>query len=205
MPNWVSTKLSVSGSKEEVQRFVDGIKDSRILESYIPCPTELHETVSGFFADEEKAKEQRKQQDSNIAKHGHKDWYDWQYSQWGTKWGDCDTDVGVPLELPNGSWSVQIHYTTAWGPASEGFGKISKMFPSLVFCFDYDEEAGFFAGIEAMQDGDVIFEDMYSPNEYEGTVDHDDDESYEKYMVWKEKQEELVQDRYEMFLKGLVS
>jgi len=200
MPNWVSTTLSVKGSPTEVQRFIDGIKDSKILESYVPCPTELHETVAGYVGDD-KAEEHRKQQESNIAKYGHKDWYDWAYDNWGTKWGDCDTDIGHPMQLANGSWEVVMRYQTAWGPADTGFLKVSTLFPELLFTFDYDEEAGFFAGTEAYLNGASVFESMYEPCAYEGEVDYDDYESIDKYEAWKEAQSDAIFTQYCEFLK----
>jgi hypothetical protein len=200
MPNWVSTTLSVKGSPTEVQRFIDGIKDSKILESYVPCPTELHETVAGYVGDD-KAEEHRKQQESNIAKYGHKDWYDWSYDNWGTKWGDCDTDIGHPMQLANGSWEVVMRYQTAWGPADAGFLKVSTLFPELLFTFDYDEEAGFFAGTEAYLNGASVFESMYEPCAYEGEVDYDDYESIDKYEAWKEAQSDAIFTQYCEFLK----
>jgi len=202
MPNWVSTTLTVRGSEEEIKRFKDGIKDSKILESYVPCPTELHETVAGYVGDD-KAEEHRKQQESNIAKYGHKDWYDWAYDNWGTKWGDCDTDISEPMAFSDGSWEVQARYMTAWGPADAGFLKVSAMFPTLLFTFDYDEEAGFFAGTQAMHDGASVFESMYEPCSYEGEVDYDDYESIDKYEAWKEAQSDAIFAEYAEFRKGL--
>jgi hypothetical protein len=202
MPNWVSTTLTVRGSEEEIKRFKDGIKDSKILESYVPCPTELHETVAGYVGDD-KAEEHRKQQESNIAKYGHKDWYDWAYDNWGTKWGDCDTDISEPMVFSDGSWEVQARYMTAWGPADAGFLKVSAMFPTLLFTFDYDEEAGFFAGTQAMHNGASVFESMYEPCSYEGEVDYDDYESIDKYEAWKEEKSDAIFAEYAEFRKGL--
>ena len=201
MPNWVSTTLTVKGSEEEVKRFVDGIHLS-ILESYIPCPMELRDTVSGFVG-EEKAEEHRKQQELNIAKYGHQDWYNWQYDIWGTKWGDCDTDISNPLGFSDGSWEVLIHYVTAWGPADAGFLKVSAMFPTLLFIFDYDEEAGFFAGTQVMQDGATVFESMYEPCSYEGEVDWDDENSISQYEAWKEEKTDAIFAEYAEFRKGI--
>lgn len=202
MPNWVSTTLTVRGSEEEIKRFKDGIKDSKILESYVPCPTELHETVAGSVGTD-KAEEHRKQQESNIAKYGHKDWYDWSYDNWGTKWGDCDTDISEPMEFSDGSWEVQARYMTAWGPADAGFLKVSAMFPTLLFTFDYDEEAGFFAGTQAIHNGASVFESMYEPCSYEGEVDYDNYESIDKYEAWKEEKSDAIFAEYAEFRKGL--
>lgn len=202
MPNWVSTTLTVKGSEEEVKRFANGIKDSLILESYFPCPTELRDTVSGSVPVDKQA-EHLAQQESNKAKYGHKDWYDWQYDIWGTKWGDCDTDISNPLGFSDGSWEVLVHYKTAWGPADAGFLKVSAMFPTLLFIFDYDEEAGFFAGTQVMQDGATVFESMYEPCSYEGEVDYDNEDSLCKYEAWKEEKTDAIFAEYAEFRKGI--
>jgi hypothetical protein len=203
MPNWVSTTLSVKGSKEEVQRFLDGITENQILKSYVPCPSELTDTVSGFYAEEEKMAELRKKQEENLAKYGYTDWYEWSYQEWGTKWGDCDTHFEPLTELADGSVEVQGYFQTAWGPADTGFRKVSALFPTLTFLFDYDEEAGFFAGLHAMKDGEIVFESMFEPCNYEGEVDWDDDESIDKYEAWKTENNDRIFDEYQLFLGGV--
>jgi hypothetical protein len=205
MPNWVSTSLSVKGSEKEVQRFIDGIKDSKILESYVPCPEELHQTVAGFMGDEEKMEELRKQQEANIAKYGYPNWYEWSYDNWGTKWGDCDTYLDKAGEMADGTWEVTGSFQTAWGPADAGFLKVSALFPELLFTFDYDEEAGFFAGVHAFQFGAIVFESMYEPCSYEEEVDWDDDKSIDKYENWKSENMGKINDEYDLFMKGVFS
>lgn len=192
MPNWVSTQLSVRGSHNELVRFREGIKGNAILESYIPTPQELRDTMNGFTADEEKMEELRKKQEANKAKYGYPDWYEWQYDTWGTKWGDCDTHV----EDVTGTELI-AYFMTAWGPATKGFLSISKMFPELMFVLRYDEEAGFFAGIEAIKNGEVIFEEMYAPTEYGEGLDWNDEESYEKYEEYKNERMEKIETLFE--------
>lgn len=197
MPNWVSTAMSVTGSREEVSRFIAGINDKNIIESYLPCPQELRDTVSGWSNDEAEQAEREKKYEANIAKYGSKDWYDWQYEQWGTKWGDCQTHFEPMTELSNGKWEVSFYFQTPWGTASVAFRKISAMFPTLRFVFEHDEEAGFFAGVEAMENGVVIFDEAYEPCNYEGELDYEDYESVEKYEEWKNEQSSKIWDRYE--------
>lgn len=196
MPNWVSTTASVTGSKEEIVKFLKGITDNKILESYVPCPRELRETMSGFSNDEEKMAELKKQQEMNIAKYGHQDWYEWQYAVWGTKWGDCDTHLEPMSELSNGNYEVQFYFQTAWGPADKGFQMVSSMFPKLTFMFDYDEEAGFFAGLEVMKNGVTVYEGIYTPSDYAEEVDWDDDKSIDKYEKWKNEQSDRIWDEF---------
>ena len=196
MPNWVSTTGSVTGSKEEIEKFLKGITDNKILESYVPCPSELRETMSGFSNDEEAMAELKKKQESNTAKYGYQDWYEWQYGVWGTKWGDCDTHFEPMSELPNGEWEVQFYFQTAWGSADKGFMTVSSMFPTLTFMFDYDEEAGFFAGLQVIKNGATIYEGLFEPCEYKEEIDWDDDESIDKYEAWKSEQSDKIWDEF---------
>lgn len=199
MPNWVSTKLSIRGSHNELVRFRDGINESKsIMESYIPTPQQLRDTMSGFTRDEKTMEELVIKQEENIAKFGHKDWYEWQYAVWGTKWGDCDTY----LEPVTGT-ELLIYFQTPWGPATSGFRTISKMFPTLMFVFTYDEEAGFFAGIEAMKDGQTVFEELYAPSEYGEDLDWDNEESYEKYNDYKNDRMEEIETMFDSFTKEM--
>jgi hypothetical protein len=107
------------------------------------------------------------------------------------------------MVFSDGSWEVQARYMTAWGPADAGFLKVSAMFPTLLFTFDYDEEAGFFAGTQAMHNGASVFESMYEPCSYEGEIDYDDYESIDKYEAWKEEKSDAIFAEYAEFRKGL--
>lgn len=188
MPNWCNTKLTVSGPTEEIDKFISGLKrdDNGILimDSYLPCPEELRETVDGWSSDEEEQKKREELYASNIAKYGYKSWYDWQYSVWGTKWGDCDTTMGQS-SIRDDEKVVEFYYQTAWGPMTNGFVEISKRFPNLLFLFAHDEEGGFFAGYEAIKDGNV-WEHMYEPSEYPKEVDWDDDDEVNAFYAWKD-------------------
>jgi hypothetical protein len=202
MPNWVSTNISITGSEESVKRFVSRISDKRILESYVPCPQELRETDAGSWSsDTDKQSETDKKYQLNIEKYGHKDWYDWSYAMWGTKWGDCDTHLEEPTETSDGLWEVSGHFQTAWSPATDGFLQVSKMFPTLLFTFEYDEEAGFFAGTEAIKSGQIVFQSFFEPCSYEHNIDWDDYESIDKYDEWKTGQSDIITEEYTEWLK----
>ena len=184
MPNWCSNNLSMSGPPDQVRaildavRHSDGVEDEKMrLTKFMPQPVdEAGELIDGVS---------------------------WQYDTWGTKWGDCDTDISSPLGFSDGSWEALIHYQTAWGPADAGFLKVSAMFPTVFFIFDYEEEAGFFAGTQVMQDGATVFESMYEPSSYEGEIDWDDEESMHKYEAWKEEKTDAIFAEYAEFRKGI--
>lgn len=182
----------------------------KILDAYVPTPQALRDTTAtsawreipeswqkmvdeGTWTQEDYDKrvadnnELLKRQEENDAKYGAKDWYDWQLKNWGVKWGDCDTGFdGTPVPYGHDDlWLVAGYFQTPWGTATKGWMEVSKKFPNCIFIFDSDEEAGFFAGIEMIHDGDVVFEDYYEPCEYPEDVDWDDDDQVEAYEEWK--------------------
>ena len=192
MPNWCSTNLTVTGPAEEMDRFLAGLKkegnEHRLIDSYLPCPEELTETVDGWSSDEDEQKKREELYAKNIEKYGYKSWYDWQYAVWGTKWGDCDTRF-VQSFVRGENKVAQWNYMTAWGPMTNGWLKVSEMFPNLVFEFEHDEEGGFFAGYELIRNGEV-WEEMYEPSGYPEEIDWDDADSVDKFYTWKDEQNE---------------
>lgn len=183
MPNWCSNHLEITGDKETIARFrsavsldVDGVQRYSILPSLFPVPKELTDTVSGFFSDpEEQAKMQQKYED-NVAKYGYKDWYDWQYDNWGTKWGDCDTELVDDTET-----SLSFMFESAWGAPDKGIEAISIMFPSLAFILSYEETGMGFVGASAFKAGLSI--ERHSENiqvEYGENIDPDDETLWDR-------------------------
>ena len=50
-------------------------------------------------------------------------WYDWSYSNWGTKWDACDKEIEDEED-----WA-EITFNTAWSPPEGIFRKIKDHFP----------------------------------------------------------------------------
>lgn len=183
MPNWCSTNLTIKGDSAELKTFFDGIKlpdgthprsmGYNILETYYPCPQELKETLAGFYGnDSEKQAQLEAQQASNIEKYGSKDWYDWCNANWGTKWGDCDTECTTTLEDSEGT-ELCFTLESAWSPITSGLIEISKSFPNLYFIMEHREEAGFYFVHECVHNGNLIVEFGFSDEDL--TVEDEDD------------------------------
>lgn len=195
MPNWVQTSLEITGPQEELDRFASMVKveevedtwlsrrtgekhtrlEMKIIESFLPCPEELYEVKSPVREEQNELAQQM------LEKYGATDWYTWQYENWGVKWGDSQTEI-------DDSYTTGLFYRfqTPWGSADAAFTKISAMFPELRFQFFYDEEAGFFVGCQVMKNGEIVFDEMFSPAaDYNEEVDWDNDESMRKYEDWK--------------------
>ena len=90
----------------------------------------------------------RDQSNQLIFKYGTDNWYDWNNSNWGTKWGAYDA-------------TASIHYNTAWGPANEFFVNASKLFPTLTFDTEYADEGGGFVCQTSYENGEVTVDNEY--------------------------------------------
>lgn len=162
MPNWCSNNLDIRGDKTQLKDFIsrvtkkddDGNTYYDILGSLLPTPRELQETMSGGYGRNEDGTKKPEQieleakEQSNIAKFGHKNWYDWNVANWGTKWGDSDTDL---TEYDD---SIEFTFESAWSPPESGIKAISKLFPEMTFILSYREEGMDFYGATAFRDGE---------------------------------------------------
>ena len=119
----------------------------QILKTFLPCPTELTETVKGYLG-KEKQEKLLAQQQRNIEKYGYPTWYEWCCEVWGCKWSDCDTELYY-------SWDNDLSYTfsTPWSPPIEGIQRISLMYPTLYFVLSYQETGMGYVGANAIHDG----------------------------------------------------
>lgn len=134
MPNHVYNILNLTGPKEDILSFSNAVSvgrgdDEGIIRAFIPFPAELE------------GREILNKEGESIGRAFTDEGYKWCLNNWGTKWGDYETDVLVePNELPDGSWAVSYTFVTAWSPADEAFTTIAKMFPTLTFDISWEEE-----------------------------------------------------------------
>lgn len=198
MPNWCTNNLYIQGKAEDLRRFHDAVKRDNgyeILRSLVPTPQELTDTVSGWTNNEAEQAEREKQYAKNTAKYGYKDWYDWQYANWGTKWGDADTDL-VGDNFAGGD--IEFYFQTPWGPPIEGIATITKMFPELTFILSYAEEGMEFYGVTTFIDGDPI-DVCENFSDIAGLVDIDWDA--DDYIEKLEHNEELINEARDALLQ----
>ena len=154
MPNHCSNYLTVAGDKDELNKFVQSITTVKngdetveILKNLYPCPAELYEAKADFG---------KTKNTQLLEKYGANDWYEWCNKHWGTKWGDYDTCI--TSDFKNGDTTVDIQFTTAWGPAISGMANISKQFPNLVFINSFEEGGMCFVGAVSMHNGKIMHE-----------------------------------------------
>ncbi len=95
--------------------------------------------------------------DRAKAETGWDNWYDWanSNSNWGTKWGDCSTEVTFDPD-----WGIEGTYDTAWGPLSTEFWVgVSKRFPTLKIAITYSEGGMCFEGGMAFYNGECLYDE----------------------------------------------
>lgn len=137
MPNWCNNNMTIVGPENEVRKIVDAVRpaetgdEDRRLITFMPQPTDDSGELIGGTS--------------------------WQYDNWGTKWGDCDTEITWE-EYDSEPSSASLMYTTAWGPASGLIAEISRQHPNCEISIEYEEPGMCFFGVEEFRAGDVVFQ-----------------------------------------------
>ena len=120
MPNWCMNELTITGPADKVFAWAE-------------LHTTKYETSTSVLDFNKSIPEPLDEYGwSNV---------NWQYDNWGTKWGACDTCY---LDYKEGH--VVIAFDTAWGPADRWIHTMSGMFPDLEFHCRYAEPGMMFAG-----------------------------------------------------------
>jgi hypothetical protein len=162
MPNWVITRIYITGPEDKIKEFED--KAIRLEEEKVfsfdrinKRPEELDNTTSPPPKPKKiKVKTQLGEDleveeiaDCNNAtpemckdlesRFGHNNWYDWNNWNWGTKW-DCSESIYSQEDKI-------LEFQTAWACPEEIIAEMSEMFPNLQFNGSYaDEDFGSNAG-----------------------------------------------------------
>ena len=112
MPNWCSNHIAVRGTDSaEIQRLAKAFAEGEFCHAVIPTPKDLTDTVSGFVGEDQRAAHEA-QMARNIELYGHKDWYSFQTSNWGTKWDvSCDS-----VEIDDDGLGFSGTFDSAWSP-----------------------------------------------------------------------------------------
>jgi hypothetical protein len=139
MPNWCSNRVHISGSAEDVASFMalirgeSGDENTFSFQAILPCPSELH-NYNAPQTDKDLA-------ERFVKEYGYTDWYDWQVSNWGTKWetSDCYLDYA---DEESASW----YFSTAWNPPQGIYDELSRLFPGLSISWFFDEPGMQIAG-----------------------------------------------------------
>jgi len=142
MPNHCINEIIISGEKSSIEQFWNKIKrfdengenekgKISIFRSFIPIPVEIENTKA--FNDSP-------------------NWYDWAIENWGSKWGDYNSDLDLS------GCSIFGMFNSAWSSCNVGIKKISSLFPDLCFEVDYHELGMMFIGRQVCKNGEDIEE-----------------------------------------------
>ena len=114
MPNWCANHIQVRGSNSaEVKRLADAFDEGKFCHAVIPTPEDLNITA-GYSGDPVEQAEIERKSKENVEKYGYANWYDFQSSNWGTKW-----DVGGNGELADrdeDGLGFSASFESAWAP-----------------------------------------------------------------------------------------
>ena len=185
MPNWTYNTVEITGSVENIQNFLDLVKvtDDKGVSWYDftqcnPIPDDLRNihqggaTIDGvrydaWYEDEDGKRPMMDMvKDRLIKDYGTYQPIDWQYLNWGTKWGDCDTTL-ISDTITKDNREVVFQFDSAWGEPFRLLNDIAIKF-NLTIVNSWDIELG---------NGDGISEYPWTPedteriyNEYEKSM-----------------------------------
>lgn len=163
MPNWCENDIRIAGPEDQIKDFIKTVQDDsdeelfEIVKSIMPLPK--------IFKDRQAPERDEAVAKRAIEETGHSDWYNWANddSNWGTKWGDCDTY----LWWDDTSKWINGSFTTAWGPISVAFWeKASAKFPKLRIAIGYREEGMAFEGAYSFTNGECTYEHSANTSPY---------------------------------------
>lgn len=206
MPNHITNKLIVSGgtAKERVD-FIKAVTNKHgffSLNSIIPMPRQLRidessavtellaviddqvalknaisEIKAAGFFNAKRAVAAARKMSENKKKYGHRSWYHWSLSNWGTKWNCYSVKMPVSNNRKANKQSTsyfkrifkkqiqrfaynnaqfEIEFETAWACPEPVYRAMAKRFPNLNFTVLYaDEDIGSNCGEVTFSNGEV--------------------------------------------------
>jgi len=126
MPNWTMNNIEITGEKKDIDKLYDDIsvdEDVYFLANTLPTPFELTQISTGsitiddiqyseWYEDEDGTKRPLLDMvnDELIAKYDCNNSIDWQYLNWGTKWGDRETEIVLKDDT-----KIKLSFRSAWG------------------------------------------------------------------------------------------
>ena len=160
MPNYCNNQLTLTHADPAmIDRAEQAFKDGRLLDEFIPVPTELKETMAGHYGDPYKQELHAFTQQLNLKYFGHANWYDYCVAEWGTKWDVGGKDCGLTRTSPN---TIDASFESAWAPPLHAYEKLQAMGfevtgyywePGMAFCGRFDGEGDYYLeGIGSSED-----------------------------------------------------
>jgi len=163
MPNWCANSLKLVANDEDQRNTINFIRENcekdwfGLFNYFVPCPDELINSVKKFPPDDSEK--------TNQEKYGYASWYDFNISNWGTKWDA--SNICIEEFSDN---SITITFDTAWSPPEQFYHDMHANGWELTASFI--EQGCNFIGY--FRDGETHSEDFN-----DGHIDYDSDTCYE--------------------------
>ena len=190
MPNWCNNSTTISGNKEQIDKFEAFLNEKsgkEWFDFFLPCPKELTDVDSP-----------NKTNNVNelIEKYGHGDWYSWSVENWGTKW---NTDA---QDWSRDGDSISFWFDSAWAPPTALYDKITAEGYD-VEAYYLEEGMGFVGKYSEGADDYYEYTDSESLNDIpEDIVDNwnlrENLEEWEAENAEEEDEEEWSEDRMDV-------
>lgn len=165
MPNWCQNQIDVTGSKEDIKRFLELVTEKFDFHKILPMPEELEDFTSPvkIVSDKEFIKQEREYKDwlntpedkrsplfvrgitqemsDNFKKeYGADNWYNWCVNNWGVKWNSSD------VSFDGGEDWLRFEFLTPWGPPEGICSKLREIFPDVNITWFYKEPGAQISG-----------------------------------------------------------
>jgi len=156
MPNWCNNTIEIKGSTETIKKLWEGATaegdEGGLLNTMVPRPAELNETVAPSRDTEERQAELFK-------KYGANNWYDWSVNNWGTKW-DVSTEGLEFTDHGDGTAEITGWFDSAWAPPITAYEKFCDDMDGVYLEAFYEEGGMDFAGHWTSESGDDYLENI---------------------------------------------
>jgi hypothetical protein len=94
------------------------------------------------------------------------DWYNWNISNWGTKWNASDTE----LASDSTDSVLTYYYNTAWAPALPVLVKLTTLFPTISLFTRFVEEQGWGGEVEISKGITNVIKEWDSPSSHKEQI-----------------------------------
>jgi hypothetical protein len=172
MPNWVSNRITITGTAEEIADFKEKAsqpkttlwegkeeQDKPVLSfmNFIAPPQEAIASGEYYGTHGWSEGKQVGQTPNN--------WYEFNNREWGTKWDACDDEITSESEN-----SLEYYFQTAWAPPTPVFQAMVEQHKGLAFQIHCVEEQGWGVEYESV-DGELTTTDEWDiPDSHESSI-----------------------------------
>ena len=94
------------------------------------------------------------------------DWYNWNISNWGTKWNASDAELSVD----SNDSVITYCYNTAWAPALPVLVKLTTLYPTISLFTRFVEEQGWGGEVEISNGITNVIKEWDSPSSHKEQI-----------------------------------